>query len=277
MAGVAALAACHLATNGLEPASLDDDAGADSAADSAVADGGAAETAPGDEDSAPPPVGPPDFAWYLLNETSGVVAHDSTANHYDVANLTGVTWGQGASFDGTGGGGSVVVAAELRQAPVTLTAWLAPDSRVDEGANSHGITPFPPNAVSGDAPGQFGYGLGLDVWSGGSALAVEDVGYTFQGVAGAPFAVGIEYFVAAAIGATTAIVYVDGQYVGQAAPMVPGATPATTLSLGVHNQDPAYGTKRFYAGRMRDVRVYKRVLTAADVAMLRAAGPATGP
>ena len=276
MAGVAALAACHLATNGLEPASLDDDAGPDSAVESGVAEG-SPEAAPGDEDSAPAPVGPPDFAWYLLSETSGVTAHDSTANHYDVTNLTGVTWGQGASFDGTGGGGSVVVAAGLRQAPVSVTAWLAPFSRVDEGANSHGLTPFPPSALSGDAPGQFGYGIGLDVWSGGSALAVEDVGYTFQGVAGAPFAAGTEYFVAATIGTTTAIVYVDGQYVGQAAPMVPGATPATTLSLGVHNQDPAYGTKRFYAGRMRDLRVYKRVLTAGDVAMLHAAGPATGP
>jgi hypothetical protein len=30
-------------------------------------------------------VAPPEFAWYKLTETSGSVAHDSTANGYDVS------------------------------------------------------------------------------------------------------------------------------------------------------------------------------------------------
>jgi len=30
-------------------------------------------------------------------------------DYYDITNLTGVTWGSGAHFDGTGGGGSVAV------------------------------------------------------------------------------------------------------------------------------------------------------------------------
>jgi hypothetical protein len=228
----------------------------------------------------PPVVAPPEFAWYLLSETSGNTAHDSTANHYDVK-LTNVTWGLGATFGAAPGnstsGGSVAVAAGLRQAPVSFTAWLAPNARGDETSNSYSITPFPPNAVSGDAAGSFGFGLGLNVWTdgtAGSALAVENVGYAFPNVGGTQFLAATEYFVAAAIDATSAQMYVDGQPVAQATPTTPGATAQTTLWLGLHNADTAYGTKRFYVGRMRDVRVYKRVLTPTEVATLYASGPA---
>ena len=40
-----------------------------------------------------------------------------------------------------------------------------------------------------------------------------------------------------------------------------------------HNDDPDYGTKRFYDGRIRDVRVYQRELGAAEVARLNTNGP----
>ncbi len=227
----------------------------------------------------PATVAPPDFAWYLLNETSGTTAHDSTSNHYDVK-LSNATWGLGATFGVPPGnspsGGSVTVGAGLRQPPVSFTAWLAPNARGDETSNSYSITPFPPNAVSGDAAGSYGFGLGLNVWTdgqAGSALAVENVGYTFPDVGSTQFLAATEYFVAATIGPTTSLVYVDGELVGQATPTMPGATPMTTLWLGVHNADTGYGTKRFYLGRMRDVRVYKRVLTATEVATLFADGP----
>ena len=108
---------------------------------------------------------------------------------------------------------------------------------------------------------------------GGFALAVENVGYNFLNVGGTQFTAGTEYFVAAAIG-STASVYVDGNVVGTTTPTTPGPATMTTLSLGLHNTDTGYGTKRFYAGRMRDVRVYKRVLTAQEVSTLYADGPA---
>jgi hypothetical protein len=160
---------------------------------------------------------------------------------------------------------------------VSFTAWLAPNARGDETSNSYSINPFPPNAVSGDAAGSYGFGLGLNVWTdgqAGSALAVENVGYTFANAGNTQFLASTEYFVAVTIGASTAQVYVDGQLVGQATPTMPGAAAQTTLWLGVHNGDSGYGTKRFYLGRMRDVRVYKRVLTATEVATLHADGPA---
>ncbi len=227
---------------------------------------------------APIDVAPPEFAWYKLTETSGNVAHDSTANGYDVS-LLNVSWDAGANFAlsgaDAGSGGVVTVGAGLRQAPVSFAAWLTPAARADEATNAHGLTPYPPGAISGDVPGQFGFGIGLDVWTdGGSALAVENVGYTFTNAGGAPFVAGDTYFVVVAIGGASASIYVDAALVATASVSTPGAAPTTTLSLGVHNGDTGYGTKRFYAGRMRDARVYKRALTAAEVAALYGAGPA---
>jgi len=256
--------------------------GPDGSSDSGGSSGSSSGSSGGPPDATTdaPVVAPPDFAWYKLDETNGNTAHDSTSNHYDIQ-LQQVTWGSGASFTlptgGSSHGGSTVVGAGLRQAPVSFTAWLAPASRADETSNSYAITPFPPGAVSGDVAGQYGFGIGLDVWTdggGGSALAVENVGYGFLGAANAQFTAGTEYFVVAAIG-PMASVYVNGTLVDTVAPITPGPAATTTLSLGLHNDDTGYGTKRFYVGRMRDVRVYKRVLTAQEVSALYAQGPAS--
>ena len=277
--------ACGLDAFGeASPADVPFDSGAP-ASHGVLVDGGPAPPigeadAPGDTDALPD-VAPPELAWYKLDETSGNTAHDSTPNHYDVQ-LRNVNWNAGATFTlptelGDSNGGSTTVSAGLREAPVTFTAWLTPTTRTDESSNSYAITPFPPNAVSGDAPGAFGFGVGLDVWTDGtpgSALAVENVGYSFTNADGGAFVSGTEYFVVAAIGASTASTYVDGRLVATSPVTTPGATLTTTLWLGVHNDDLTYGTKRFLAGRMRDVRVYKRLLAPDDVDALYATGPA---
>lgn len=282
-------------SGGPSDATADHGGGGDSAADApaipdAPGDGGPGadvEEASGDEGSgddaggndASPVVAPPEFAWYKLDEASGSTAHDSTAHGYDIK-LSQVTWGSGANFSLPGGasqsGGSVAVDPGVRQPPISFTAWLAPNARSDETSNSYAITPFPPDAVSGDTPGAYGFGIGVNAWTDGTpggALAVENVGYDFTSGGGAPFAAGVEYFVAVAIGPTTATVYVDGDLVASSKVTVPAATPGATLRLGYHNEDTGYGTKRFYTGRMRDVRVFKRVLTAGEVATLWNDGP----
>jgi hypothetical protein len=267
--------ACGLEVTGLSPSSSADggssvDAGLDDGR--SLIDGSNASDASDASDAAPVVV--PDFAWYRLNETSGTTASDSTPNNYAITNLQDVTWGSGATFNGTSSQGSTIVAASLRQAPVSFTAWIVPVARADRNANQFSIVPFPTNAVSGDVAGSYGYGIGLNVWTDGtpgSALGVENVGYAFTNN-GAEFVSGTEYFVAAAI-AATAQVYVNGVLVGTTNATTPNPAATTTLRLGVHNGDTKYGTKRFFKGRMRDVRIFKRVLTADEVAQLYAAGP----
>ena len=219
----------------------------------------------------------PDFVWYRLDETSGTTAHDSSPNHYDVTNLSGVVWDDGAIFDGATCG-STIVGAAFRTPPVTITAWLAPAERHDEGANSWGLAPFPPDALSGDVPSLGGYGVGLDVWTdggGGRALAVEtgvDATVGYHSLTG-PFNPNEERFVALVITTSSAAVWVDGSLLSSVTTNVPPPTQPTPLHLGCHNDDTGYGTKRFFAGRMRDARVYLRDLDASQVAELFSQGP----
>lgn len=243
---------------------------------SPIIDAGAIDTGTFDAGVDAGPVVIPDFAWYRLNETNGNTAKDSTSNGYDITNLTNVTWSSGAIFNGTNSQGSRQVAASFRQPPISITAWLAPVARSDRNANQFAILPFPPNAISGDIPGSFGYGIGLNVWTdgaAGSALSVEGVDYALT-YNGAPFLANTEYFVAAAIGPTTATIYVNGVNIGTRTAGTPGPAAPAVLRIGAHNTDTGYQSKRFYKGRIRDVRIYKRVLTADEVTQLYSAGPA---
>ena len=242
------------------------------------------------------PSGPlvPDYIWYVLDETSGAVAHDSSTHRYDITNLTGVTWASGANFEGTQGGGSVAVDTDYRSPPITLSAWLMPKARSDHASTQYVFEPYPTNAIGDDDPGQSGFGLGLNVWTdggGGAALAAEDVDacvfssarfmqpcLAHQSVGSTvDFVAGQEYFVAVTIGASggttiPATIYVDGAPFDVSSAGVLSAGP-TTIWLGEHNDDGGYGTRRFFAGRIRDVRVYKRALEASEVQELYTAGP----
>ena len=233
-------------------------------------------TTSGPADAAPPEI-TPDFAWYKLDETSGEQAHDSSGNHFDVW-LTNVTWDDGAIFDGSSVCGVVNVAETFRQPPVTISAWLTPSARDDETSNAYALVPFPPDAVSGDYPNAGGYGLGLDVWTDGDAghaLSVETgVGSTiaFHSISGA-FADGDRHFVALVIGSADASIFVDGKQTKQTTDSIAPSVTPTPLHLGCHNDDVGYGTKRFYKGRMRDVRIYKRILDPSELAQLFSNGP----
>jgi hypothetical protein len=219
----------------------------------------------------------PDFVWYRLDETSGTIAHDSSPNHYDVTNFSGVVWNEGAVLDGTVCG-STDVAGAFRTPPITITAWLAPAARDDATSATYALVPFPPDALSGDVPTLGGYGLGLDVWNdggGGRALAVETgagAAVAYHSLQGS-FDPGAMRFTAVVVSADGADVYVDGVPFDHVSADLPPSAQPTPLHLGCHNEDGGYGSKRFFHGRMRDVRVYRRALGAADIAHVWASGP----
>jgi hypothetical protein len=255
------------------------------------------------------PTPPPDYIWYVLDETSGATAHDSSPHHFDITNLSGVTWSAGANFTGTGGGGSTTVTGAYRVPPITFTAWLTPGARTDGTSLEYAYEPYPPNALGDDIPSEGGYGVGLNVWTdgeGGSALAADSVDTCTvgslcacnstqnaetadAGIDGGPsctrptdchqgFVAGQEYFVVVTVapspdgGTTAAQVYVNGAIFDQTTAGVPPANATPPLYLGKHNEDTSYGTKRIFDGRIRDVRVYQRQLGASEVAQLYANG-----
>ncbi|HSY22150.1 MAG TPA: LamG-like jellyroll fold domain-containing protein [Polyangiaceae bacterium] len=258
-----------------------------------ASDGGAAPDAPESEAAVPTP--PPDFLWYVLDETAGTTAKDSSLNRYDITNLTDVVWDAGANFNGVSGGGSVDVDPSFRVPPITISAWLTPQARADETSNDYVLVPYPTNAIGDDDPGLYGFGIGLNVWTdgdGGSAVAAEDVdtcqrAYNPSCIANedtgdaGPFVAGDEYLVTVTVdepgdaAAAPAVVYINGEPYDVTSADVPGTSSATTLFLGRHNDDTGYGSKRFFAGRIRDARVYKRLLGPDEVAQLYANGPTT--
>jgi len=167
---------------------------------------------------------------------------------------------------------------------VTITAWLTPAARADEQAPAYALQPYPPNAVSGDVPSLGGYALGLDVWVDGlppgvssqAGLAVETgagAAVAFHSLPGA-FAPGVRHLVASVVDAASATLYVDGTLFAPTTADTPPADSPTPLHLGCHNDDTGYATKRFFKGAMRDVRIYRRLLTPADIAALYGDGPA---
>jgi hypothetical protein len=242
----------------------------------------------------------PDYAWYVLDETLGATAHDSSSHHFDITNLSNVTWGGGAHF-AANGGGSRAMDGEFRTPPITIAAWLTPNSRKD-GPTGWVLRPFPPNAVSGDIPGVGGYGFGLNVWSHGSAIAAEGLADCMRGYCvasttqnartGGPsckdlsscdqgFAAGAEHLVVLTIGPAAdggskieGTLYVDGTPFDHAASGPATSNGAPPFYLGFHNFDGNYGASRFFDGRIRDVRIYKRLLGGAEIQRLYAQGPA---
>jgi hypothetical protein len=91
------------------------------------------------------------------------------------------------------------------------------------------------------------------------------------------FVVGRRHFTAVVVDATSAIVYVDGAPLTTVSANTPPAIAPTPLHLGCHNDDTHYGTKRFFAGTIRDARIYRRLLDAAEIHRLFVNGPATSP
>ncbi len=241
---------------------------------------------PSDEAAGPPEDAQPDapatllsapgFVWYRLDETSGTTAHDSSPHHYDVMNLVGVVWDHGATFNGAVCG-STAVGQAFRTAPVTMTAWLTAADRTDETVTEYALEPFPPNAVSGDAPSLGGFGLGINVWTDGTpgngvALETgENAAIAFHTLAGID--AGVEYFLALVIGPSQADLYENGSLSASVGANTPLAAEPAPLHLGCHNDDTGYLSKRFFVGHMRDVRVYARLLGVGEIGALFASGP----
>jgi hypothetical protein len=70
-------------------------------------------------------------------------------------------------------------------------------------------------------------------------------------------------------------IYVDGRLFEETTAIAPLQVQNPIFYLGRHNDDTTYGTRRFFAGTIRDARVYKQRLGPAEVAQLFANGPTT--
>lgn len=149
------------------------------------------------------------------------------------------------------GGITAMLDGGLHARPLTISAWLQPFERDDEGVwPGGGHTPYPPNAVSDP----LGVGLGLNVWTnngGGSALAVAGVGSNLKYHGGAEWVAGREYFIAVVYDVDETRVYADGLLLATGPAFVGTNVGWYQLSIGRHQRyDWPWGF-----GPMRFVRI----------------------
>jgi hypothetical protein len=189
------------------------------------------------------------LARWRLDETTGVVAHDATANLNDGTLVGGLTWTPGRldgslSFDGTDDYVDCgnPAAFDLTTA-VSVTAWVCP-------AAGSGLRPI---ASKGDhqytlrqsSSGTFEFLAYDGAWHIATGTTVADVGRW--------------YHVAGVCDGATVKVYVDG--VEEASVSGGLSASAFPVNIGRNSEE----TDRLFGGRIDEVRIYDRAMTGAEV------------
>lgn len=194
-------------------------------------------------------------AFWRLEETSGTSAADRAGGRhgaYAGGPLLGqdpvMVEGVSAQFDGIDDHVAVPYAAALNPAQVTVEAWVKRDS------NTSHVLRIASSKESGELAGWdlFG-GDNILTWNLGAATGAVSVDW-------AGSMVGLRRHVVGTFDGTTARLFVDGAEVGSAAvAYAPNTTTGTTIGRR------SYDSARFWTGRIDEVAVYDKALTAARI------------
>lgn len=173
--------------------------------------------------------------------------------------------GQAFSFDGVNAWVETPGNNLLNSVPLSIDAWVKPEIR-DEGPGF-----YPNNVVSNDNPRAFGHGFGVNVFSGGSQMAVE---YQdgFREVPGVSFTAGQWYHVAVVYTTGNVKTYINGQMADDFSFTQGALDGASSMHIGKHNDDAGYGTRRFFKGLIDEVEVFNRAVSASEIQALVVAG-----
>ncbi|MEU4427343.1 family 43 glycosylhydrolase [Actinoplanes sp. NPDC024001] len=217
--------------------------------------------------AAAPADGP--LLWYKLDETAGTVAADSSGHGRDgtVHGTAGWSGAQGLGFNGTDtyvrvpddvleGLDEVSVAFDVRIDPAQATPYFLYGFGNTDPATGHG------NGYLFATGTSFRTSISLSNWTGEQNTRPADghnlgrgmwkhVTYTQSGTTGTLYEDGVPV-------ATNENVSIRPSAIGG------GATSANYLGRSLYAGD------RYFQGRMRDVRVYDRAITAGEVAALAA-------
>ena len=194
-------------------------------------------------------------AAYSFNEGSGTTVADSSGNNNN-GTLTAATWttagkfGNALSFNGTSACVTVPSAPSLQLTTgMTLEAWVFPTSTptgwravIDKTVDGYYLMASSQNPGPGPTIGG-SWTSGGDYQPGPTALAPN-----------------VWTHIAATFDGATMRVYVNGVQVASKAKAVPLAPTTGTLQIGGDSYP-----NEFFAGRIDEVRVYNRALSAAEI------------
>jgi hypothetical protein len=207
------------------------------------------------------------LSYWRLGETSGTTAADVTGKHPG-SYVNGTLLGQGslltgdanpsASFDGVNDHVRVANTTALQiGTPLSLETWIRPTSIPATGAFASVLTKAESYSLQFNGPR-----LELTIMQAGARKRL-------QAPAGAIVA-GQTYHVVGTYDGTTQRLYVNGALVASAA--LTGAASSSTNPLVIGSWT---GTNEFFAGRVDEVAVYTKALTATQVQTHYNAGRAT--
>ena len=174
-----------------------------------------------------------------------------------------------AVFNGTDAFVTVNDLPSIGDLPMTCSAWVKLAARSETGV-------YPNNILSNDIPAQYGQGFGLNLTSSGTILCVEYY-KSFSRKTLTSVKEGVWAHVSVVYETGKFVTYLNGQELEQASVVMGAKTGNATMFIGKHNDDPGYGTRRFFKGALRDVRIYNRALAATEVLALYNAEKAVPP
>ncbi|MBL7815006.1 MAG: choice-of-anchor D domain-containing protein [Saprospiraceae bacterium] len=169
--------------------------------------------------------------------------------------------GAALNFDGTNDYVTTSQALISGQVQATFEAWVKPTLRSDGTA----LTNFPNNVISTDVPGSYGRGFGVNLTSSASGIVLEyHNGFRYINYS---FTSGTWYHVAVVYTSSNIKTYVDGSVIDNVN-VSNNATNAVVV-IGKHNDDGAYGTRRFFNGALDDIRIWNTARTCDQISQLR--------
>ncbi|HEX8747700.1 MAG TPA: LamG domain-containing protein, partial [Pyrinomonadaceae bacterium] len=204
-------------------------------------------------------------AWYRAEGNANDIQGSNNGTLQGNTTFTTGVVGQAFSFDGDGDAVESPATGLMNSPPLTIDAWVKPELRNDD-------TDFPTNAVSSDAPTQYGHGFGLNVFPGGSQLKVE-YNDGFRVVPGT-FIADQWYHITVVFTPGNVKTYVNGALADDFNFTQGANNGDTPLRIGKHNDDSSLGTRRFFKGQIDEVDVFNRALSASEIQAIYNAGSA---
>ena len=197
-------------------------------------------------------------AGYAFDESTGTTSTDASGNGRTATLTNGPTWtpgvyGQALSFDGTNDYVSIPATLDVAALPFTLSLWVAPANYTDYGTLIAKRTTY--NAAN------MRFGLLLDQGTGRVRLQsnISDLTFTYS----PPLSSWTHLAIVFNTGNTQ--LYVNGVLQQSLGALTLGSGATAQMRLGNAPDGPDQ-----YAGKLDEVRVYNRALSASEITQVKA-------